>query len=381
MRSTLFGLSIIARLPLPMLSIGLLVHAERLTGSFAAAGVVSAVFAAALGVGGPLLGRVVDRRGHAPVLVPAAIVAGAALAATATLPAGTPLWALIALAAVLGLSVPPVGASVRTLLPGLVGESAVQAAYATEATAVELTFIAGPPLVLLAGAAWSTGAALGAAGALLVIATIAFAAHRDSRAWRPAPVARRPRGGSLHSTGMRTLVLALLAVGVAFGAVEVAVAATADQLGATAAAGPLLGVWGAGSLIGGIISARRRTVSLPGLLAALAAGHLALAAATGSALALAAVLALAGATIAPTYASIYAIVEDVAPAGTITEAFAWLATATAIGAAAGAALAGALTSAAGPATTFALAGGAGAAAALIVRARTEALDVCVQPAG
>src|SRR5919109_1621941 len=83
MRSTVFGLSIIARLPLPMLSIGLLVHAERLTGSFAAAGVVSAVFAAALGVGGPLLGRVVDRRGHAPVLVPAAIVAGAALAATA----------------------------------------------------------------------------------------------------------------------------------------------------------------------------------------------------------------------------------------------------------------------------------------------------------
>jgi MFS family permease len=381
MRSTLFGLSIIARLPLPMLSIGLLVHAERLTGSFAAAGVVSAVFAAALGVGGPLLGRVVDRRGHAPVLVPAAIVAGAALAATAALPEGAPVWGLVALAAVLGLSVPPVGASLRTLLPGLVGESAVQAAYATEATAVELTFVAGPPLVLLAGAVWSTGAALGAAGVLLVVATIAFAAHRDVRAWRPAPVARRPRAGSLHSAGMRTLVLALLAVGVAFGAVEVAVAAAADELGATAAAGPLLGVWGAGSLAGGIVSARRRTASLPGLLAALAVGHLALAAATGSVIALAGVLALAGATIAPTYASIYAMVEDVAPAGTVTEAFAWLATAVAIGAAAGAAFAGALAAAAGPATTFVLAGGAGALAALVVLARAEALDVCVQPAG
>jgi len=54
---SLFVISIVARLPVPMLSIGLLVHAERITGSFAAAGVVAAVFAAALGAGGPLLAR------------------------------------------------------------------------------------------------------------------------------------------------------------------------------------------------------------------------------------------------------------------------------------------------------------------------------------
>jgi MFS family permease len=382
MFSTVLSLSIIARLPLPMLSIGLLVHAERLTGSFAAAGVVSAVYAAALGVGGPMLGRVADRRGHAPVLLPAALLAGAALAATAGLPVGAPLPALIALAAVLGLSVPPVGASLRTLLPGLVDKDAVQAAYATEATAVELTFVAGPPLVLLAGAAWSTGVALAAAGALLVAGTIAFATHPESRAWRPTAAASRPRGGSLGSLGMRTLVIALLAVGVAFGAVEVAVAAAAERLGATAAAGPLLGVWGAGSLIGGIIAARSgRSAPLAILLAALAVGHLALAAATGSVLALAAMLTLAGATIAPTTSVIYAMVEGVAPAGTVTEAFAWLATAVAIGAAVGAALAGALADAAGPAATFVLAGGAGAVAVLVTAARADALPVSAQPTG
>jgi hypothetical protein len=38
--------------------------------------------------------------------------------------------------------------------------------------------------------------------------------------------------------------------------------------------------------------------------------------------ALAAVLVLAGATIAPTYATIYAMVDHAAPAGTVTEAFA-----------------------------------------------------------
>jgi hypothetical protein len=48
--------SIIARLPLTMLSIALLVHVQHLTGSFALAGVVMAAYASAIGVGGPLLG-------------------------------------------------------------------------------------------------------------------------------------------------------------------------------------------------------------------------------------------------------------------------------------------------------------------------------------
>ena len=92
---------------------------------------------------------------------------------------------------------------------------------------------------------------------------------------------------------MRTLVLVLLALGVVFGTVEVAVVAAADALGGSAAAGPLLGIWGVGSLVGGIIAARtgggaRTGAGLALVLAALAAGHLALAAAAGSAVALAA---------------------------------------------------------------------------------------------
>jgi hypothetical protein len=177
---------------------------------------------------------------------------------------------------------------------------------------------------------------------------------------------------------MRTLVLVLLALGVVFGAVEVAVVAAADSFGSSAAAGPLLGLWGAGSLVGGVVAARmgggaRTGAGLALVLAALAAGHLALAVAAGSATALAAVLALAGATIAPTYASIYAMVDHAAPAGTVTEAFAWLSTSVAVGASVGAACAGALADAAGPAPTFALAGAAGAAAALLAALRARPL--------
>jgi MFS family permease len=381
----LFAVSIVARVPVATLSIGLLVHARHVTGSFAAAGLVAGAFAVALGAGGPLLGAIADRRGQTAVLVASALAAGAALGAVAALPAGAPLALLVALAAAVGLATPPVGACTRTLIPALIADpDALRAAYAAESAAVELTWIAGPPLVLLAGATWSTGAALAGAAAVLLAGTVAFAAQPASRAWRPERAAERPRGGSLGTAEMRTLVLVFVLAGVLFGAVEIAVAAAAEALGATAAAGPLLGIWGAGSLAGGLVAARagggaRSGAGLALVLAALAAGHLALAGAAGSVLALAAVLALAGTTIAPTYASVFAMVDRAAPAGTATEAFAWLNTAVAIGAAAGAASAGAVAQAGGASATFVLAGVAGAAAALLAAVRASTIAPVAVP--
>jgi predicted MFS family arabinose efflux permease len=68
------------------------------------------------------------------------------------------------------------------------------------------------------------------------------------------------------------------------------------------------------------------------------------------------------------------MVEDAAPPGTITEAFAWLDGAIAAGSAAGAAVAGVVVDTAGATTAFALAGAAGALATLtaITRRRTLA---------
>jgi MFS family permease len=381
----LLAISLVARLPSAMLSIGLLVHARHVTGSFAAAGIVAGAFAVALGVGGPVLGALVDRRGQTAVLLASALVAGAALAATAAVPAGAPLATLIALAAAAGLATPPVEACTRTLIPALLDDAEeIRAAYAAESAAVELTWIAGPPLVLLAGATWSTGVALAGAAAVLVGGTIAFAAQPVSRAWRPAPTVERPRGGSLGTAAMRALVVVFLLVGVVFGAVEIGITAAAEALGATAAAGPLLGIWGAGSLVGGLVAARagggaRSGAGLALVLAALGAGHLALAGASGSVLALAAVLALAGTTIAPTFAAVFAMVDRAAPAGTATEAFAWLNTAEAVGAAVGAAAAGAIAQGGGAAATFALAGVAGIAAALLAAARAGTITRATAP--
>jgi MFS family permease len=376
----LFTISIIARLPLVMFSIGLLVHTEHLTGSFGAAGLVTGVYAVSLGVGGPLLGQLVDRRGQTPVLLASAAAAAVLLVGIALMPADIPLAALVLLAAGIGLATPPLGACLRTLFPVLLREpGALRAAYAVDASASELTWIAGPPLALGMGALWSTGAALAVGGLMLLVGTAAFAAQAASRAWRPAPAAPRQRGGSLRTPAMRTLVLVLVAVGVLFGAVEVAVTAAAETLDDTSAAAPLLALWGAGSLAGGLLATRlgggaHNPAGLAAMLGALAAGHLALGAVAGSLVALGAVLFVAGAAIAPTYASVYAMVEDAAPAGTVTEAFSWLATAVAIGAAIGAASAGVLADHAGPAATFALAGGSGAIAALMTVLRSHTLS-------
>jgi predicted MFS family arabinose efflux permease len=173
---------------------------------------------------------------------------------------------------------------------------------------------------------------------------------------------------------MLTLVSVLTAVGMLCGAVEVAVPATTEAL-----AGPLMGLWGLGSLAGGIITTRRgggaRTpAGLALVLAYLAAAHLALVAGTDSVVALAAILFVAGSAIAPTCASVYAMVERVAPAGTVTEAFAWLATALSVGTAAGAAVGGTLVEQSGPAAAFVLAGIAGAVALLTTLLRGSTLQ-------
>ncbi len=376
----LFATSVLARLPQEMLGIGLLVHARHLTGSFAAAGVVAGAYAIAVGIGGPLLGQLVDRRGQTSVLLASATVAAALLVAIAVQPVGASLAVLLAFATGIGLATPPVGACLRSQLPALLSDpGAVRAAYALETSVVELTYIFGPPLALCIGALSSTGAPLAAGGILLLLATTAFAAQPASRSRRPAPAQRRRRGGSLRTPAMRTLVVVLVAVGVLLGADEVAVVAAAKTLNRTAAAAPLLALWGVGSFAGGLLAARlgggaRTAAGLALVLGALTAGHLTLIPADGNVVALGGVLVLAGATIAPTEATVYAMVDHAAPAAAMTEAFARLATAMAVGAAVGTASAGLLVDRAGPTVGFVLAGGGGALAVLttLLRSRTLA---------
>jgi MFS family permease len=167
-----------------------------------------------------------------------------------------------------------------------------------------------------------------------------------------------------------------------FGATEVGITAAAHGLGAPTAAGPLLGLWGAGSLIGGMVATRlgggaRDARGLIGLLVALAIAHGALILTAGSLVGAAVVITLAGATIAPTASSIYSMVDAAAPAGTRTEAYSWLLTASLVGASLGMAAAGALAQHTGVRAAFALVAVAGCVAVLAGALGSDRLGVAV----
>ena len=265
---------------------------------------------------------------------------------------------------------PPLGPCLRTLWPRMLGDDPgrLHAAFSLEAAALEATYIVGPVVIAGAIGAWSTGAATLACAALLIGGVVAFTSHPESRAWRPAHAAPTGLGGALRSPGVRTLMLVFFLLGATFGSVEVGVPVAAEAAGHQGAAGLLLGIWGAGSLLGGLAAARAGAAKDPVkrltvLLAALAAGHLLLTLTTAP-LALAGLLLLAGLALSPAIATAYGLVEGLAPEGTVTEAYTWLSTGIAGGLALGAALSGALAEAHGAGTAFAVAAAACAAAAL-----------------
>jgi MFS family permease len=377
----LFLASMAGRLPASALGLVLILHVRGLTGSFAAGGAVAGAYALANGVTGPLLGRLVDRRGQGTVLVPAALVSSAAIVALALLPHGAAVAPAVALAAVAGGAFPPLGPCLRTLWPAMLGDDPgrMHAAFSLEAAALEATYIVGPVVIAGALGAWSTAAATLACAALLVGGVLAFCAHAASRAWRPAAGHAGGRGGfgALRSPGVRTLMLVFALLGATFGSIEIAVPVAAEAAGHARAAGLLLGVWGLGSLLGGLVAARAGAARDPVrrltlLLAALAGGHLLLTIPLGP-LPLAALLLLAGLALSPAIAAAYAMVESLAPAGTVTEAYTWLSTGIAAGLAAGAALSGALAQSHGAGAAFAAAGAACAAGALAGAARRASL--------
>lgn len=378
---SLFATSIVARLPQAAIGVVVILRTRDLTGSYAAGGAAAAAWALANGVSLPLLARLVDRLGQARVLLPSASLAATALTAFALLPAGVPLGVILATTLLGGLAMPPLGAATRTLLPGVMRDAErLRAAYALESSALEITYIVGPLVLAGALATWSTAAAALACAAIVLGGTIAFVTTPASRAWRPAaaPPEGHGRLGALRSPGVRTLLVLLALFGSTFGAIEVAVPAAAEYAGHPGATGPLLALWGLGSMLGGVLAMRLRRRATPvarltATTCALAAGPLALAPAAGESLLLGGLLLLAGLSIAPSFAAAFALTDGLAPAGAVTEAFAWLGTGLSAGLAAGSALGGWAVEAGGPEAGLGVAGVAGVAAVAVIATRRTTL--------
>jgi MFS transporter len=368
---SLFAASCVARLPMGAIGLLLVLHTQALTGSYATGGLAAGAYALALGLSNPVLGRLADRRGQTPVLRAGAPVAAAAMVLVALLPAAAPPGAIVACAVVGGLAQPPVGACMRALWPTLLpGPDRRHAAYALEAAALEV--ICGPVVIVAGIGSRSTAAALITCAGALLAGDLAFSAHPVSRGFRPQPAVGRDLTGALRAGGVRVLFAVFALIGLSIGAVEVVVPATLDAMGHRDLTGLLLGFWGVGSMVAGVAVARGGAPRDPArrlalLLVGWSAAHAALGAA-GAPATLALVLLVAGAAIAPTLVCANGMLDHLAPAGTLTEAFTWTQTGMVVGVAAGSGVAGALVEATSPGVAMALLAGGGVLAALLVRA-------------
>lgn len=369
----LFFASCVARLPMGAIGLVLVLHTEHLTGSYAKGGGAAAAYALALGVSNPLLARLVDRRGQTMVLLGGAPLEAAAFVALALMPRSAPFGAILACAIVGGASQPPIGACMRALWPALIDTAdGRHAAYALEATILEIVYILGPVALVGGIGRLSLNAVLVTCAACAFAGNVSFARQDLSRRWRPHVDVARDFVGPLRGRGVLVLIAVFALCGLAVGAVEVVVPAALSAMHHRALTGPLLGLWGVGSMMGGLVVGQLRAARAPArrlalLLVGWGAGH-ALIGAGGSPLALGLLLLLAGATIAPTFVCANGMLDGLAPAGTLTEAFTWTSTGMTAGVAAGSALAGVIVDGASPGIAMAVLGAGGMLAALVVRA-------------
>jgi MFS family permease len=349
-----------------MTGLALLLLVKQATGSYGNAGLVSACYAVSLAVAAPLRARAADRRGPSPVLRAMALVHPVAFVAMIALAEARAPLALDVLAAVaIGATVPPVGGVMRALWNQLLEPRLLPVAYAMEAVLIEVCFVSGPLFVALATGLLSPAAALAASGALATSGSLVLAAVPVVRETAPHPERPTHLAGPLVSASVRACLLCVLFVGAGFGAIEVGVLAFVEEHGhARSVAGLVLAVWSAGSALGGLVygalhlraDAGRQLpflVTLVGI-----AAWLPLLA--PSVVLLALLLALGGSTIAPWSAANSVLLSRGAPAGTVTEAFAWSGSMIFGGAAAGTALAGLLADAQGAHGALLVAAGSGA---------------------
>ncbi|GIM91761.1 MFS transporter [Paractinoplanes toevensis] len=365
----IFAPALAGRLAYGLLPLATLFTVSQTTGSYAAAGLAIALFGLTT-VTLPLKARLTDRH---PALLPLlALACAALLSGAALLP-----WPVPFVAAA-GLAAPPLGPAMRSAWRSLTeGTTLKERAYALDAIAEETLYLVGPLLTgLLIAVAPARGALLLTA-ALLLTGTIGMTAAAPTRSPRTPQVAgtdlqrllsRALDPGPLRSTRLWRVLAVLAVAGAGISVAFTAMAVAATQAGHPGAAGPLEAGVGAGSVVGGLLWARRRhtrprALHFGGLLGLFGAGLLAAAAAPGL-LVLGAVMTLAGVAVSPLYVAAYLAADDLTPPEHRTEAGTWVNVAANAGSAAGAAAAGLLTDRAGPSTAFLAAGTLLAATAL-----------------
>lgn len=350
----------IARIPISMVALGIVLMVSELRGSYALAGIVAAAYTISSALLSPLGSRAVDRWGQmrvVRVLVVVHAVSLLLLAWATVADAGS--LALVALAIVSGSTQPATGALVRARWAHVLGpDIRLRTAFAFEGVLDELIFVIGPPLATFLAVALSAPAPVVVSAVLVSVGATLLLVQRGTEP--PATGARRTGSGHpLRRMGVPSVLVVLIAIGGVFGSIDVATVALADEAGQRAAAGLILAAYAAGSMASALVlGARSGSASDDRLPRQLLFASLALLVVTlplllrPSLLALGLLVLLAGLAVSPVLITGFSLVEALVLPAQITEGLSWAISSIGLGVAASAAGTGWLVDRAGPQAGF-----------------------------
>lgn len=365
---------LVARLPISMVSLGIVLLVSTRTGSYQLAGGVAAAYLVGNAGFAVVQGRMADRLGQSRVLPWTILVFATSM--------GLMMWGVEAgwrtplphaFAVVGGASLPQIGSCVRARWSHNVPDKRLlQTAFALEAVADEAVFMLGPILVTLLATTVHPVAGLGTAVLAGLLGTLALASQRATE-----PPAHRAHAGDgprqpMGWAVLGPLVVTGLAMGVVFGGIEVATVAFAEELGSKAGSGLLLAVMALGSLLAGLAYGmvhwrRSNPVRFRWGMLGLAVATVPLPFVEGFAL-MGLMLFVAGFAISPTLIASVAWIEETVPARRLTEGISITTTGMYAGVAPGAAAVGAVIDRHGASASYWVPVAAAAAGALVALA-------------
>ena len=361
---------LLARLPIAMTGLGIVLLVQAGTGSYAVAGGVAAAFMVANAVVAILQGRLIDTLGQYVVLTAASTVYGTSMGLLVwSVQSDWPIVTSYVAAAVGGAMMPAIGSAVRARWSHVLDSPAeVQTAYALESVVDEAIFIIGPVLVTFLATAVHPAFGLSAAALVGLVGGLAFAAQRGTE---PPPHPHDRTAGARAPMPWRTvlpLAVVFAGLGVLFGAAEVTTVAFSDERGAKAYTGALLALWALGSLLAGVITGAVAWKRGPGYRVRWGAVGMALAMAplpfVDSMVVMGLLLLVGGVAIAPTLIAGLTLTEQTVHPSRLTEGMAVMHTGLVAGVAPGAAVSGYIVDQSGASAAYWVCVVAGVAAAL-----------------
>jgi MFS family permease len=243
----------IARIPISMVGIGVLMYVESARGNYTLAGAVSASGAVAAAIGGPITSRLTDRLGqHRMLPWQILIVTLAASALIFTIPSDlSPIWIFV-FAAISGFFSPSIGALIRARWTAmLVSGPVLITAFSVESMIDEIIFVIGPTVAAVTSVNIHPAAPQSIAVVFLLIGGSWLISMRDTEP--PINTSQIKHGKPVVlNNGLLWLVFVHFLAGIFFGSIETTMIAFSDFAGVPVAAGLLLALWSIGSLVGGI---------------------------------------------------------------------------------------------------------------------------------